>query len=318
MLEREKRVMGGIDVERHTFGHLAALFTIVNWGTTFISTKILLRGFTPVEILVYRFILGLLVLYLLCPKLLRGTSLKEELTFVAAGLTGGCLYFLLENIALTYTGAANVGIIITTSPMFTALFAWWAGKEKRPSLRFFIGFLIAVSGIAIISFNGASEVAMDWRGDALALIAAAVWGIYSMLVQKVDSFGYNILQTTRRTFLYGLVFMIPAAMMMDFSWDLTRLAEPAYLGNLVYLGIGASALCFVSWGMAVTRLGPVKTSVYLYLSPVITMICSAIVLDEHLTGISLIGAGLTLTGLIVSQWEELRGQKKVGASKSEP
>lgn len=301
-------------MERHTAGHLAALFTIVNWGTTFIATKILLRGFTPVEILVYRFILGLLVLYILCPRLLRGTGWKEELTFMAAGLTGGCLYFLLENIALTCTSAANVGIIIATSPMFTALFAWWAGKEARPSLRFFMGFLVAVTGIAIISFNGASEVAMDWRGDLLALIAAAVWGVYSMLVQKVAGFGYSILQTTRRTFMYGLIFMLPAAMRMDFSWDLARLAEPVYLGNLVYLGIGASALCFVSWGVAVDRLGPVKTSVYLYLSPVITMVCSAIVLDEHLTGVSLLGAALTLAGLVISQWDALRGS----GDRSEP
>lgn len=304
-------------MERHTLGHLAALFTIVNWGTTFIATKLLLRGFTPVEILVYRFILGLLVLYVLCPKLLRGTSLKEELTFAAAGLTGGCLYFLLENIALTYTGAANVGIIISTSPIFTALFAWWAGKEKRPSLRFFVGFLIALAGIALISLNGASNVATDWRGDVLALVAAALWGVYSMLVQRVDRFGYNILQTTRRTFLYGLLFMIPAAMGMDFSWELSRLTNPAYLGNLLYLGIGASALCFVSWGIAVTRLGPVKTSVYLYLSPVITMVCSVIVLNEPLTGASLIGAGLTLVGLVVSQWDELRGGKQICADKLE-
>ncbi len=304
-------------MERHTLGHLAALFTIVNWGTTFIATKLLLRGFTPVEILVYRFILGLLVLYALCPKLLRGTSLKEELTFAAAGLTGGCLYFLLENIALTYTGAANVGIIISTSPIFTALFAWWAGKEKRPSLRFFVGFLIALAGIALISLNGASNVATDWRGDVLALVAAALWGVYSMLVQRVDRFGYNILQTTRRTFLYGLLFMIPAAMGMDFSWELSRLTNPAYLGNLLYLGIGASALCFVSWGIAVTRLGPVKTSVYLYLSPVITMVCSVIVLNEPLTGASLIGAGLTLVGLVVSQWDELRGGKQICADKLE-
>lgn len=304
-------------MERHTLGHLAALFTIVNWGTTFIATKLLLRGFTPVEILVYRFILGLLVLYVLCPKLLRGTSLKEELTFAAAGLTGGCLYFLLENIALTYTGTANVGIIISTAPIFTALFAWWAGKEKRPSLRFFVGFLIALAGIALISLSGASNVATDWRGDVLALVAAALWGVYSMLVQRVDRFGYNILQTTRRTFLYGLLFMIPAAMGMDFSWDLSRLTDPVYLGNLVYLGIGASALCFVSWGIAVTRLGPVKTSVYLYLSPVITMVCSVIVLNEPLTGASLTGAGLTLVGLVVSQWDELRGGKQTRADKLE-
>lgn len=297
-------------MNRQTVGHLAALFTILNWGTTFIGTKVLLRGFTPVEILVFRFMLGLAVLYVFCPRLLKIRDMKQELTFVAAGLTGGCLYYLLENIALQYTTAANVGIIVASAPMFTALFAWKFGGEGKPSKRFFLGFLVAVCGIALISFHSLAEVTLDWRGDLLTVIAAAIWGIYSMLVKKIDSFGYNILQTTRRTFFYGLLFMIPAAMFMDFQWDLERLADPTYLGIFLYLGIGACALCFISWGIAVSHLGPVKTSVYLYLSPVITMICSAIVLDEHMTVPSAIGGLLTLSGLVISQWDALTGGRK--------
>lgn len=297
-------------MNRQTVGHLAALFTILNWGTTFIATKVLLRDFTPVEILVFRFILGLLALYVVCPRLLRVKDWKQELTFVAAGLTGGCLYYLLENISLQYTTAANVGIIVASAPMFTAIFAWKAGQEARPSKRFFVGFLVAILGICFISFHSLSEVSLDWRGDLLTLVAASIWGLYSLLVKKIASFGYPILQTTRRTFLYGLLFMIPAASFMDFQWDLSRLAEGQNLAIFLYLGIGACAICFVTWGVAVDYLGAVKTSVYLYLSPVITMVCSVLVLHENLTLPSLMGAGLTLTGLVVSQWDSLRGQRQ--------
>ena len=296
-------------MSRQTVGHLAALFTILNWGTTFIGTKVLLRDFTPVEILVFRFILGMLALYAACPRLLRVKDRRQELTFVAAGLTGGCLYYLLENIALQYTTAANVGIIVATAPMFTALFAWKAGQEKKPDRRFFLGFLVAILGICLISFHSVSEVSLDWRGDLLTLIAAALWGIYSLLVKKIDTYGYNILQTTRRTFLYGLLFMIPAAGFMDFEWDLSRLAEGSSLAIFLYLGIGACAMCFVTWGIAVTHLGPVKTSVYLYLSPVITLVCSVWVLHEALTLPSLVGGILTLGGLVISQWDALVGQR---------
>lgn len=302
-------------MNRQSIGHLAALFTILNWGTTFIATKILLEAFTPVEILVYRFVIGVLILYVMCPRWLRVDNWKQELTIVAAGVTGGCLYFLLENIALMFTTAANVGIIITTSPMFTAIFAWKAGKEGKPSRRFFAGFVVAILGIALISFHGVSEVSWDWRGDLLALLAACLWGLYSMLVEKIAGFGYNILQTTRRTFIYGLMFMVPAAMLMDFNFDLELILTPAYLWKLLYLGIGASALCFVSWGIAVDRLGPVKTSVYLYLSPVITLACSVAILKERLTAMSLVGAILTLSGLVISQWDALRGQRAVKTTK---
>ena len=80
-----------------TAGHGAALLTIIIWGTTFISTKILLVDFQPVEILFFRFIMGFLALILVCPRRMKGTSFKQELTFAGAGLCGICLYYLLEN-----------------------------------------------------------------------------------------------------------------------------------------------------------------------------------------------------------------------------
>ena len=93
-------------------GNLAALFTIVIWGTTFISTKVLLIDFQPVEILFFRFVLGFLALVLVCPQRLKGVSRGQEAVFALAGLCGVSLYFLLENIALTFTMASNVGVII--------------------------------------------------------------------------------------------------------------------------------------------------------------------------------------------------------------
>ena len=92
-----------------TAGHLAALFTVLIWGTTFISTKVLLTAFAPVEILFIRFLLGLAALFAACPRRLRGMGVRREAALAAAGLCGVCLYYLLENIALTYTMASNVG-----------------------------------------------------------------------------------------------------------------------------------------------------------------------------------------------------------------
>ena len=102
-------------------GHLAALLTIFIWGTTFISTKLLLQEFQPVEILFFRFILGFLALLLICPRPMPKTTKVQELIFALAGLCGICLYYLLENIALTYTMASNVGVIISIAPCFTAI-----------------------------------------------------------------------------------------------------------------------------------------------------------------------------------------------------
>ena len=95
---------------QRTLGHAAALMTILIWGTTFVSTKVLLRDFTPVTVLFTRFVIGYAFLWCLKPRFLPFSGWKKEFLFAGAGLTGVTLYFLLENIALTHTFASNVGL----------------------------------------------------------------------------------------------------------------------------------------------------------------------------------------------------------------
>lgn len=288
---------------KKTIGHLAALLTIIIWGTTFISTKILLVGFQPVEILFFRFVMGFIVLLMLSPKRLKTASRKEELTFAVAGLCGICLYYLLENIALTYTLASNVGVIISVAPFFTAILAHLVIKsEEKLRLQFFTGFIVAMVGIVLISFNG-QELELKPIGDLLAIVAALVWAFYSILTRKINSFGYPVILTTRRTFFYGILFMIPTLFFFDFQLDLSRFGELTYLLNILYLGLGASALCFVTWNFAVKELGAVKTSVYIYMVPVITVLTSVLILHEQLTALASIGTILTLIGLFLSEYK---------------
>lgn len=286
---------------KNSIGHLAALITILIWGTTFISTKILLVSFQPVEILFFRFVMGYLALMIVYPHRLKGTDRKQELTFAAAGLCGICLYYLLENIALTYTLASNVGVIISIAPFFTAILTHLVMKqEERPKVNFFIGFIVAMAGICLISFNG-SKMQLNPMGDLLAVDASLVWACYAVLTRKIGSFGYNTIQSTRRIFGYGILFMIPACLLFGFRLDLGRFANPLYLFNIVFLGLGASALCFVTWNFAVMVLGAVKTSIYIYMVPVITVVTSVLVLQEKITGMAAAGTLLTLAGLLISE-----------------
>ena len=274
----------------------------------------LLGVFQPVEILFFRFVLGFLALTAACPKRLRLTDGRQELVFALAGLCGVTLYFLFENIALTYTMASNVGVIIAASPFFTALLTMLVTRGKAGlGINFFVGFIAAIAGVFLISFNG-SKMSFNPAGDVLAVLAALVWACYSILMKKIGGYGYNTIQATRRVFAYGIVFMIPALFIFDFSWDLQRFARPTALFNILFLGLGASALCFVSWNYAVRALGPLKTSVYIYLVPVVTVVTSAIVLGEKITPLSAAGTALTLAGLIIS---ELRFGKSNGHIKKE-
>ena len=282
-------------------GHGAALLTILIWGTTFISTKVLLTSFQPVEILFLRFVLGFLALCLIYPRRLRLGERRQELWFAAAGLCGVTLYYLLENIALTYTLASNVGVLVSVSPVFTALFSHFLLRREKLRPAFFAGLAVALAGVVLLSYNGSAVLKLDPRGDVLALLAAAIWSAYSLITRHISSFGYSVVQTTRRIFAYGLVFMLPALLVFGFRPSLEAVLEPVNLLNLVYLGLGACALCFVTWNFAVGKLGAVKTSTYIYLVPVVTLATSALVLGEPVTPLSAVGAALTVAGLALSE-----------------
>lgn len=300
---------------RNKAGHLCALLTIIIWGTTFISTKILLVDFQPVEILFFRFVMGLLALLIIYPHRLKTTTKRQELTFALAGLCGICLYYLLENIALTYTMASNVGVIISVAPFFTAIMSHLFLKEEgKLRANFFIGFVVAMIGIFLISFNG-SKLELNPVSDLLALLAAFVWACYSILTKKISSYGYHTILTTRRVFFYGILFMIPTLFMFDFHLELSRFTNPVYLFNIIFLGLGASALCFVSWNLAVKVLGAVKTSIYIYMVPVITVVTSTLILHEQITVLSIIGTLLTLAGLFLSERKTMRKEVNHGLTK---
>lgn len=293
-------------------GHILALITVCIWGITYIFTKLLLQYFSPTEILVIRFAISVGTLFLLCPRLLKLKDKRENALFAAAGLTGVCFYYLLENIALDHTMVSNVGVILAVAPCFTALANQICSKEKEPLHKNFVtGFVIAIAGIILISFQGISKFQISPVGDILAVAAACSWGIYSVLTKKIGSLGYAPILSTRRILLYGFAAILVCGLFLGFSprWD--AFLNPRILINYLFLGVLAGGICFVTWNQAVKKLGAIKTSVYLYLNPVITVVSSVLILHERLTWMSVLGAGLTLGGMLISEnvWIYWRKQK---------
>lgn len=281
--------------------HLAALFTVIIWGATFISTKLLLVDLSAEEILFLRFTLGWLALWIFAPVWLPFQDWKNELLFIGAGCTGVTLYFLLENIALEYTYASNVSVIVSTTPFFTALVGWLLFQGRRPGWRFYAGFLLAICGIGMISFNE-NNIDVSPLGDLLSLLASLAWAFYSELTKKITALNLGSLRSTRRIFFYGLLLMAPVMLVNSAHLDSALLLKPANLFNLIFLGLFASAICFATWTFCLLRLGSARASAYIYLVPVVTVITASIWLNERLGFWPIIGIGLTIAGLILSEY----------------
>ena len=302
------------------FGIALAAFSIFVWGITFVSTKYLLNDFSSLEILFYRFIAAYAGLWLLHPKFEK-IERRDNILFFLAALSGVVLYQLSENIAIHFTNASNVSVIVSICPLFTAIISQIFLKEKHLSLWFVIGFLISITGVALVCFNGNTVLEFNPKGDFLALFAGICWGFYSMLVSIINRRNYNRVASTRRIFFFSVLIMIPLSLIgrglflhggqsefvrslffiSDRAVNAARFSNPFNWMNLLFLGVFASGICFATWNKACEIVGTVKVSCAIYLIPVVTIIFAFFALGEKITVLGAIGAVITIAGLFISE-----------------
>lgn len=281
--------------------HIGALLAVTAWGVAFINTKLLLQvGLGAVEIYIYRFIIAYLLVLLICPRPLFSLTLSDELKFMLCGICGSSIYFIAENTAVKYTLVTNVSLIVTLSPIITALLIGIVYRSQRPSRGFMTGSVIAFSGVACVIFNSSFVMKVNPLGDFLALLAAICWSIYSILLKPLNA-QYSIWFITRKTFFYGLITSLPFLAVEPQIFPITDLFQPIIIGNLCFLGVVCSLGAYLLWAQAVKRLGVVSTGNYLYISPIMTLIASYIFLNEKVSAIGYIGCGLILAGVVLSE-----------------
>ncbi len=290
--------------KNHLYGHLLAFSAILIWGTTLVSTKVLLRHFSPEEIIVYRFALAYGLLLLLCREQVGWAGWRNELLFCGLGVTGVTLYFWTENAALKYTLSANVGMIVSAIPILTAMLAHYTTHDEKFRPTLLVGFLVAMAGIGLIIYNG-QQLALNPLGDILALGSALFFTIYNILIRKAPK-GYGRIVMVRKTFFWGWAASLPIwlltggkfAPLADFNFEA--------LANLAYLATFASVLGYVMWNKAIEIIGAVPTSNYIYLMPLFTMVAGVVVLDERITPLMLAGGALILLGVYVNEHQRFR------------
>lgn len=281
--------------------HIGALIAVTAWGAAFISTKVLLQdGLSAVEIYVYRFILAYACTLVICPRPFFSNSLRHELMFLLCGVCGGSVYFISENTAVEYTLVSNVSLITTTAPLLTAILVAMLYKSERVSRPMIIGSLVALAGVGCVIFNSSVVVKVNPLGDMLALLAAICWAVYSVILRPLSAI-YGTWFITRKTFFYGIVTALPFMMMEKTHAPLTLLLEQDVMFNMLFLGLFASLTAYLFWGSAVKHLGAVKSGNYLYVSPIVTLVLSALVLHEAVSVVGYVGCSLILIGLILSE-----------------
>lgn len=277
-------------------GWALALSTVTVWSSGFIASKGLLALYTPPQIMICRFLLAYVFLWILRPARLS-LDRRQEAGVLLLGLTGCSLYFLLENSALSYTLASNVSILVTAAPVLTMVLAHAAGEERLRKGAL-LASLTAFAGVALVVSNGRFVLRLDPRGDALALGAAVSWAVYTVLLRRLGS-GLDPILVTRRTLFWGLVTALPLVLVQGRPFPLPPTA--AVVGRFLFLGLLGSGLCFVLWARTIQILGPVAANGFVYLEPFLTIVMARIFLGEPISPLAVLGAVLIILGVMAAQ-----------------
>lgn len=274
------------------FGILVAII----WGLTFISIKVSVRELGPMSLALSRFLIASLILPLIAVA--SKTSLKirlKDLPLLAfSGLMGITFYFFFENNGIMKLSASESSIIIGTIPVLTLIVDFFIYKRK-PTTAVMVGIFLSFLGVGLMVLR--SEAAMVSPEGYFFMVGAAVsWVLYSFLTKPLSG-TYPLLAITFWQIFFGTLGCLPFA--LGERQDYSQLSLLVML-NVVYLGVLASAFGYWLYVIVLDNLGASRSSVFINLIPVVSIVASFALLGERLAPLQLAGGAVTIAGVYLA------------------
>lgn len=289
--------------------HVIAILVIIAWGASFPCTRLLLdAGISPTEIFVYRSAIAYLGLLVFSRFKISYWGWKDEALAVLCGLTGGAMYFVLQNIALKLTLLSDVVIVIAVNPLLTTILAAIFLKDEHFSLKVLLGSMVAFAGVAVVTFRDGFVWGDGLLGNVLAFLAALSWAFYCIILKRVQG-RHSTLSITRKVMLYGTICAIPV-MFFEPTTPISTLLRTDVLFNMLFLALVCSMAAFFIWNLVIKKIGAIRSSNYLYLDPIVSIIMGVILLNERVGIVAVVGCALVLMGVILVE--------KASTKKSQP
>lgn len=281
--------------------HFLAFVTVLFWGTSFVSTKVLLGyDFSAVQIFTIRFVVTYLILLLASHRKFRCENLKHELILFICGITGCTLYFWTENTALTLSSSSNVSLIVCTNPLLIMIFGGIIYKTERLCKRQVWGCLVTFVGMVLVVLNGKFVLKVSPLGDFLAFGSALVWTIYSLVIKKLNGV-YSTLFITRKVFFYGMLTSVPIMLVENSQVPWSNFTLPVVIFNFLCLTVFSSLFGYLIWNKVLKQLGTVLASNYIYAIPLVTIVTAILALGERITSVAILGAFAIVAGMVLAE-----------------
>ncbi|HDG1197836.1 TPA: DMT family transporter [Staphylococcus aureus] len=277
---------------------LSYLFTIILWGSAFPMIKIALNDFSAESLSAFRLILATIILLpFVIIKKLPTPELRDIPVIFILGFCGFVIYHTALNFGETLISVGISGILVSTTPIFSSALAYIFLKEHFSKWNW-LSSLVAFIGISIISISKDDYTTINVLGVFIILLASFSESLYFTFQKKyIEKYGFIAFT------LYTI--MASSPFMLIFIPEIINDIHGATFTSIVsvlYLAIFPTIIPYVLLAYIVKSVGVSDATMSLYLTPIVSLLLSYLLLDELPTTLAIIGGIITLLGVSLSNF----------------
>lgn len=276
----------------------------VFWAGAFVAGKLSSLFIPPFTLTFLRFSIATVVLFIIMKykkQQIYKLKKKDFPIFLFTGLIGMFGYHVLFFIALNHTTAINASIIGASNPIITAILSIIFLKDTITYKRV-LGIILSFTGVFLTLTNARLAMIKSFSfntGDLVMLLAVVLWASYAVFSKWVMP-RYSPMILTFYSFLFCTVLIIPFVI-YEVPWKLISNIPYYSYTSVVYMSIFPSVIGYLVQQMSIKQIGPSKTSIFINLVPVFSIILSVLILKEALHPIKLLTTTLIIIGVYICQ-----------------
>jgi len=272
---------------------IALSLTIIFWASAFVAIRVALTSYPPAHLAVLRYLIASFLLFLVAIfKPIKKPELKDYPGIFLTGFLGITVYHLALNYGELYITASSASFIINAVPILTALLAIIFLNEKLKKYGW-VGMTISFIGVTLIILGEGEEFKFN-NGGLLVLLASVSQGAFFVL-QKPYLKKYHPLDFSTYIIWAGTLFLLILIPGLGNTIQTASLLDTL---SVMYLGVFPAVVAYVLFAYVLSKSSAVKSTSFLFLIPVVTIIISWVWLNEFPTFISLIGGLIATLGVV--------------------
>jgi drug/metabolite transporter (DMT)-like permease len=285
---------------------LISLMTLL-WSANFVIAKVALHAFPPLLLCALRIGLAGMFLAPIYWRTARASGSRlwpahgvSVLAFLAVCNVGNQLLFVF---GLSRTSVAHSAWIIGTSPIFVLLIAAYLRLERITVLKI-AGMLIAFSGVAVLAGQASRQQALPHTeatlaGDVLTCAGGLLFALYAAYGKKAAAL-HGTVAVNGFAYISGALLLAPIGWWQARAFPFAQVSAAGWI-SLVYMAIFPSAICYLIYYYALTRISASRVAAFLYVEPVIATLLAVAFLGERVTPPLAVGGTVILAGVILTE-----------------